>query len=516
MKVDQLKAGVVLDYAGMAASNIISIVYTPVMLHFLGKSEYGLYQMVYSVVSYLGLLNFGFNNAYLRFYSRYRKNRKTEDVSRLNGMFLTVFCTLALLAFVCGLFLSFHCSWFLREGVQSSQSGQASVLCILMTVNLSMVFPTGLFEAYASAWERYVFLKGLNIAQSVLNPFLTLPLLMAGYGSVSLIIAQTSLTAARLILNVRFCMKNLGMKFTFRGMQFDVMKEITVFSSYIFLNMLVDQINWSVDKLIVGKIRGTAAVAVYALASQLNRYFMNLSTAVSGVFLPRVNRIAARGDGSTRDELNSLFCRVGRIQFLILFYILGGFVILGRSFITAWAGPGYEEVYRITLLLICPVMIPLIQNLGIEIQRALNRHRFRSLVYLAVAAGNLAVSIPLTRIFGPTGAAAGTCAGLLIGNGLIMNLYDHFQIGLDMLRFWKEILRLLLPGSAALAGGYLLGYCIGTDSLAGFLVSGVSYTALYAALQWGFGMNEKEKDIARIPLAKWIRRCTGRKEIQEK
>ena len=141
MKVDQLKAGVVLDYAGMAASNIISIVYTPVMLHFLGKSEYGLYQMVYSVVSYLGLLNFGFNNAYLRFYSRYRKNRKTEDVSRLNGMFLTVFCTLALLAFVCGLFLSFHCSWFLREGVQSSQSGQASVLCILMTVNLSMVFP---------------------------------------------------------------------------------------------------------------------------------------------------------------------------------------------------------------------------------------------------------------------------------------------------------------------------------------------------------------------------------------
>ena len=222
------------------------------------------------------------------------------------------------------------------------------------------------------------------------------------------------------------------------------------------------------------------------------------------------------------DRIGAGYMEIGDItalteySILILFYILGGFVILGRSFITVWAGPGYEEVYRITLLLICPVMIPLIQNLGIEIQRALNRHRFRSLVYLAVAAGNLAVSIPLTRIFGPTGAAAGTCAGLLIGNGLIMNLYDHFQIGLDMLRFWKEILRLLLPGSAALAGGYLLGYCIGTDSLAGFLVSGVSYTALYAALQWGFGMNEKEKDIARIPLAKWIRRCTGRKEIQEK
>ena len=49
MKVNQLKAGVVLGYAGMAVTNIVSLIYTPVMLRFLGKSEYGLYQMVYSV-----------------------------------------------------------------------------------------------------------------------------------------------------------------------------------------------------------------------------------------------------------------------------------------------------------------------------------------------------------------------------------------------------------------------------------------------------------------------------------
>lgn len=35
-----------------------------------------------------------------------------------------------------------------------------------------------------------------------------------------------------------------------------------------------------------------------------------------------------------------------------------------------WAGTNYSEAYPITLLLIVPVTIPLIQNLGIEIQRA--------------------------------------------------------------------------------------------------------------------------------------------------
>ena len=156
MKVNQLKAGVVLGYAGMAVTNIVSLIYTPVMLRFLGKSEYGLYQMVYSVVSYLGLLNFGFNNAYLKFYSGYRKDNAQEEIRKLNGMFLTTFTALAFIAFLCGAFLSFHCGILFSDQGDASLTGTASVLCMLMTVNLALVFPTGLFEAYASAHEQYI------------------------------------------------------------------------------------------------------------------------------------------------------------------------------------------------------------------------------------------------------------------------------------------------------------------------------------------------------------------------
>ena len=50
MKTNQLKIGVMLSYVSIIAQNIISIVYTPVMLRLLGQSEYGLYQLVYLVV----------------------------------------------------------------------------------------------------------------------------------------------------------------------------------------------------------------------------------------------------------------------------------------------------------------------------------------------------------------------------------------------------------------------------------------------------------------------------------
>ena len=85
------------------------------------------------------------------------------------------------------------------------------------------------------------------------------------------------------------------------------------------------------------------------------------------------------------------------------------------------------------------ITTPLIQNVGIEIQRAKNMHQFRSWLYLFMAAGNILINIPLVQNYGGFGAAIGTSLSYLIGNGLIMNIYYHQKIGLNMLYFWKEL-----------------------------------------------------------------------------
>ena len=59
MKINQRKAGVILSYAGEIVKILVNLIYTPIMLRLLGQSEYGLYQLVYSVVSYLSLLSLG-------------------------------------------------------------------------------------------------------------------------------------------------------------------------------------------------------------------------------------------------------------------------------------------------------------------------------------------------------------------------------------------------------------------------------------------------------------------------
>ena len=91
MKINQLKAGAALSYISMGLGYLISIFYTPIMLRLLGQSEYGLYNLVASVVSYLGLLSFGFGGSYMRYYSRYKVKNEQKNIAKLNGMFLIVF-----------------------------------------------------------------------------------------------------------------------------------------------------------------------------------------------------------------------------------------------------------------------------------------------------------------------------------------------------------------------------------------------------------------------------------------
>ena len=82
---------------------------------------------------------------------------------------------------------------------------------------------------------------------------------------------------------------------------------------------------------------------------------------------------------------------------------------------------------RIRLINPKDVTVPLIQNLGIEIQRAKNMHKARSAVYLFIAIANVFVSIPLIKLMGPAGAALGTAISLFAGNIIFMNWHYHYE-----------------------------------------------------------------------------------------
>lgn len=503
MKINQKKAGVALSYLAQIIHILSGILYTPIMLRLLGQSEYGLYQLVASVVSYLNVLSLGFGSSYMRFYSRIKKDGDEKKVASFNGMYLTVFIIIAGICLFCGAVLNQNIRLVFGNGLTAEEYPKAKILLMLMVFNLALTFPSGAIDSFITAHEAFIFQRVLRVLQYLFNPFLTLPLLLMGYGSVAMVLVTTGLTVAKLGSSLWYCLKRLKVQVRFKEFQLGLLKEMWIFTAFICINMIADQINWSVDKVLLGRFSGTVAVAIYGVGGQLNTMYMQLSTTISNVFIPQVNRIVVESDDNRK--LTQLLTRVGRVQFILLSMVVCGFVFLGRNFIELWAGEDYGYSYMITLLLIIPATIPLIQNLTLEIMRAKNMHKVRSIVYFVMAICNVLISIPCIKYWGARGAAVGTAITLIIFDCIIMNIYYQKYVGLDMKFYWKEILKFLPAFVPIVIVECLFRYLLPTKGFSALIIQGILYMIVFLASMWKLGLDESEKRLISEPLNKIFR-----------
>ena len=499
----QLQTGIFLSYLNIAAQALVSLIYTPFMLRILGQGEYGLYELSYAFISYLNLLSFGFNSAYLRFYSRLRAVEGEQAAASLNGMFLTVFACLAGLCAVLGAILTANAGSLLGAQLTGAELGRVRRLMALMVLNLCFTFLSSVLECFLTAHERYAFQRSLVVLYTLLQPCLSLPLLLLGLQSVSLAAAAALLSALRLVAEAVYCARRLHLPVSFHGMRFSLLREIAGFSFFIFLNMLVDQLGWAMDKFILGLKCGPEEVAVYAVACNVSTLYLMLSTSLSSVFAPRVNIMAALEQSS---RLFDLFTRVGRLQCLVLGLFLSAFVLFGQPFLTLWAGPEYGSSYPTALLLMGASTVPLIQDIGAEILRAENRHRFRAVMLLICAAGNACLTVPLSARYGAQGAAFATLIAALVGNVGILNWYYRARLGFPMRRYWKSLASLLAPVLASLVLGASLAALFPVDGLVQLLAFGAIYAGIYAALVYAIGMNEDEKRLVHTLVRSFLKR----------
>lgn len=505
---NQLKLGAILTYVSLILGNLISIIYTPIMLRILGQSEYGLYTLSNSMIGYLGVLNLGLGNSIIRYTSKYRANNDLESEYSLNGMFFIIYSILGLIVFILGSIFIFNTENIFSNTLNSIEIRKMKILLSIMLFNLSISFPFAIFDSIIVAYENFIFLKCVGIVRTIINPIIMIPLLFMGYKSVAITLLSTIINLGCIGLNIYYCFKILKIKIKFNNFNFSLLREISIYSFFIFLNVLVDKIYWNTDQFILGTIVSSSEVAVYSIGAMFNTYYMSFSTAISGVFLPKITKMVTK---NTRDEeISNLFIKVGRIQFIVMSFILSGFLLIGNDFINLWAGLGYEDSWYIAIVVMIPLTVPLIQNIGISILQAKNMHKFRSKIYLFIAILNIFTTIPLCKIWGGIGAAISTGVSFFIGNIIIMNIYYYKKVNIDIPRFWREIFKMAINVLVVLLIVIGVHYAFNIQGVISVITKPIMLTILFSIVMWRFTLNEYEKNLIGQPILKIVKRIRGK------
>lgn len=504
MAVNQLKAGAVLNYVVLILNTLVNLLYTPFMLRMMGQSEYGLYSLVASVIGYLTILDLGFGNAIVRYTAKYRAEGKTDEQYKMFGMFLVLYIVIGVIAFCLGLCLYFNVDNMFSDTMTAVELEHARVMMLILIFNLAFTFPMSIFGSIMSAYERFVFPKIINIIRICLNTAIMIVLLNMGYKAVAMVSLMTVFNVLTLIINYIYCKRVLHVKIKYGKFQWGFLAEVSVYSLWIFLNAIMDKVYWSTGQFVLGAVAGTIAVSVFAVAIQLQSMYLQFSTAISSVFLPKVTSMVTLN--AKDEDLSELFIRTGRIQNLIMSFILFGFIVFGQQFVKLWAGEGYSNAYYMALAFFISLYVPLIQNMGITILQARNQMKFRSLLYIVLAFLALVFEIIFAKMWGGLGCALAVSIALLIGQGLIMNIYYQRVQHLNIVKFWKEIIKMdSIPFLLTAVAIYVTRYVINIDGWQMLGLGVIVYGLLYITLLIPFGMNSYERSLLVKPIIKKIK-----------
>lgn len=487
------KYGAMISYVNMVVSIIIGLVVTPVLIKKLGDSEYGVYVLIASFTSYLSVIQSGFSDTTIRYATRFRAKADIDGAARFNGLSLIINLLITVIVVILGIVLVLKLPELYRSSLTQDEIATAVRLLKLMIVNISITFLANVFFGYLSAYEEFVLLRGLDLLQLVVSNSLFLVVLYMGGKSFEIVLITTVCNLVVCLTQAIYCRNKLKIRFDFSigKIEKSFLKEVTVYFIAVFIVVIVEQIYWKLDNILIAAFASASAVAVYSIGMSFHKYFMKFSTTISKVMAPRFFlRIDA---GANKDAVTNMLIRVSRIQAIPIILALTGLITYGREFIWLWVGKSYDVAYFVALVTLIPYSFELVGNLRNTILQAKGLYMKRSALLFCTSLINIVLTIWWLKIFGIIGAAAATGLGVMIGYVGVTFLLKRDDVIDNRKYLWQTYRSYIIPAVVCMCVGFVLKHFIIPDGWGKWIINAMLYTCTYIALIFAFGINGAER-----------------------
>lgn len=493
--MSERKKGAILSYIQVVLSVAVSVIYVPVLLRYLGQSEYGLYQIVGSFFSYISVFESCMSTGVLRNYCNALGSQDKEAADVTLSMAKVIYRVMAALMVVAGVIVLFAFRSFYASSFTASELKESSAILLLLFANMMVTLLGSVYLTILTGHEKFTFLKVLAIIIQVAQPFFVILCVRKIPYAITVSTVIVVFNVLTVLMRYLYVTRKLKIRIVKKKRNRKVIGEIVGLSATILLGCIADQIFWKTDQVILGKLFSTTVVAVYSVGAQIYMMYMQFGTQIASVFYPKVSILYQEENGL--QKVSDLFIRVGRATFFVILLVLSGFIIFGREFLLVWVGEGYEVAYWVAIIVMLPFSVDLAQNLGLCILQVKGQYGFRAKIYLLSALLNIITTVLFARRIGITGAALSTGISMFLTSGLIMNWFFQKRVGLNMIKFWKTTigiisLAVLLTGAACFIKGMIWHDPVSVIQLGlGILL----YTIVYGAVMFLFAADPAEREL---------------------
>ena len=478
-------------YAVYGAAIVSGLVVTPVVIHALGRSAFGVWSFIGSVTIYLSVLDLGVGPSIVRFGAEARGRGAPDELNEIASTGLAMYAGIGLLTLPIGVAIAWLVPWL--SGAPHDLVWDARVATLLVVLSLAIRFPLGLFNNLLVAQQRWDLQNLGNFVSTVLYAALV-AILVPHHGGLVLLGALTlAATVVRLGLPLAWLRREIPeLRVRRRFVSRTRLRELATFSSSNFLVHIAQKIVFSTDVIVVAIVLGAAASGVYSVPAKLFALAFGIGTAATSLMFPAFAELEGARAGESQRRLLLSGLRAGTALMLLLALPL---LLIPDLLIDAWIRePGFGGSYAVMSILAAVLLVH--QPIYVLTQFLMARGLQRSVAWVSIATtgANLALSFLLCWTWGIWGVAVSTLVTDALALAWILPRYAAPAAGTPTRALVGAIVRPLVP-ALAVAAVVLVGIARLWEprSLLALAPLGILWAVTASAAMWRFGLEPYER-----------------------
>jgi O-antigen/teichoic acid export membrane protein len=428
-----LKPALLANFVGTGWAALVQLACLPLYIRFLGIEAFGLIGFYLMVQAMLQVLDFGLSPTMNREMARY--SVQPEKAAEARDLVRSLEVGYWLIGLVIGGVLLAGAPWIASHWIKAGTMPFSSVRQALMLMAVLAVFqwPVSFYQGGLMGLHRQVLLNTLRVVGvtlsyggSILILWLVAPTIQA------FLLWTVAINAAQVLTLAIVLWKSLPPTGRPPKFDFTLVRNIGRFAAGMSGITLTSLILTQIDKLLVSKLLPLKIFGYYTLAWAVANGLSLVVVAVFNVFYPRMSAQVAAGD---EVGVKHSYHRGSQLMATLVLPTAAVLFIFAFDFLRLWTGSSEtaRNAAPVVSILVIGTAINGVLHLPYALQLAFGWTKLNFLAGVVSSAVVMVAIFPMTRYFGPVGAAT-VWAMLNVMNMFIVVPIMHRRLLRD--EFW--------------------------------------------------------------------------------
>ncbi len=494
----QVVLNTITSYIRFAVSLLVWFFLTPFIINTVGRNDFGLWSLTFSVIGFFGLLDFGFGTGVVKYVAECKGAKNVERRNRILSTLAIVYLTISLIACTSVGALSFFYNHLFSIPDGEHEKAYA-LLWILAGRSIFLGLPLSLFRGILFGEQKIYLINLIQGVAIVVYALTSWIVLEKGMGIIALAWINFGAMLLEHLGYIYFSYKEVsGLRISFSLAEKKLFREVASFSIYSFIVNVSNLILLKTDPIIIKFFMPLSSVAIYALALKIAENALLLIKQFVNVLTPLIADFKGSGD---EQKIRFILINCTKFALAPAVMIAVGGSVFAREGLYFWVGPEFVMGAPVLIVLMIAFTMSVPQLIASNVLTMTGHHKITARVSAMSILINIVCSILLIMPLGFIGVALGTLiATLIIDIFYILKIvFKEYQINyLDYI--YRAVLTAVAPGVLQLVLTYGMKIWFPPENLAMIAFELLPGVLLYSSIFFLFFVEPSEKRLLREKL----------------